>query len=239
MDNTPRPAARILVAEDNPVSAGHLLGLLRRAGFDACLAGDGLEAIGRLEADQFDLVLMDVQMPGIDGPRAARLIRARERATGGRVPIVAVTAEEGEAERRRSLDAGMDDYLAKPVHPSELFATIARLLKSPAALAIDDGEAVARLASAFVGSVPARLEELHGAAERGDPGAVARLAHALKGSLRAVGAAGAAELAGKLEGLAGGGSLAGAAGLVAALHEEVDRVMGSMRAHLAGPGEMD
>src|SRR5262245_41787980 len=112
---------RVLVAEDNIINQTLLTRLLEREGHEVRLAGNGLEALAAFEDERFDLVLMDLQMPEMDGIEAAERIRARERQTGGRVPIVAVTTSSSDDDRRRCLDAGMDDLVPKPVEPPRLF----------------------------------------------------------------------------------------------------------------------
>jgi len=119
---------RVLVAEDNIINQKLLTRLLERAGHEVRLAGNGREALAAFEGERFDLVLMDLQMPEMDGLEAAERIRERERQTGGRVPIVAVTTSSSDDDRRRCLDAGMDDLVPKPVEPPRLFQTIAAVL---------------------------------------------------------------------------------------------------------------
>ncbi len=117
---TIRPGVRVLVAEDNPVNQKVLDHFLARFGCQTVLASSGWEAVTALEEGDFDLVLMDVQMPGMDGFEATARQRARELETGGRVPIVAITAHAMEGDREKCLEAGMDDYLTKPVKADEL-----------------------------------------------------------------------------------------------------------------------
>jgi signal transduction histidine kinase/DNA-binding response OmpR family regulator len=114
--------ARILVAEDNPVNQRLAVRLLERQGHQVTLAGNGREAVAAVEREDFDLVLMDVQMPEMDGLEAVRLIREREKSTGGHIPIVAMTAHAMKGDEENCLSAGMDGYLTKPVHPASLFA---------------------------------------------------------------------------------------------------------------------
>jgi two-component system, sensor histidine kinase and response regulator len=118
---------RILVAEDNPVNQQVALGLLERAGHSVRLAHNGREALGLLDEGAFDLVLMDVQMPEMDGLEATAAIRQRERATGQHIPIVAVTAHSMKGDADRCLAAGMDAYVAKPLRVQQLFDAIAGL----------------------------------------------------------------------------------------------------------------
>ncbi|MCK6553185.1 ATP-binding protein [Candidatus Binatia bacterium] len=123
----PRRALRLLLAEDNPVNQQLAVRLLERRGHIVVVAANGREALAALEREQFDLVLMDVQMPEVDGLEATAAIRTRETATGNRIPIVAMTAHAMKGDRDRCLAAGMDEYIAKPVRPAELYAVIERL----------------------------------------------------------------------------------------------------------------
>ncbi len=122
--------ARVLLVEDNPVNAIVALAMLERFGLHATQAINGEEALQRLSAEQFDLVLMDCQMPGLDGFETTRRWRAHEAATtdGTRVPIVAVTANAAAGDRERCLGAGMDDYLAKPFEMPDLQVVVHRHL---------------------------------------------------------------------------------------------------------------
>jgi CheY-like chemotaxis protein len=120
-------ALNVLFVEDNPVN--QLLGLhfLRSLGAQATLAENGLQALAAIEANAFDLVLMDWHLPEMDGLEATRRIRAREAESGGRrVPIVAVTANAMQGDRERCFEAGADDYLAKPYRIEQLRALIER-----------------------------------------------------------------------------------------------------------------
>jgi CheY-like chemotaxis protein len=92
--------------------------------------GDGQAAIAALEKDTFDLVLMDIQMPGMDGFEATAAIREKEKRTGGHIPIVAMTAHALKGDQERCIAAGMDDYVSKPIRTSELFSGIENLLKN-------------------------------------------------------------------------------------------------------------
>lgn len=118
-------ARRILVVEDNPVNQLVALGLLEALGYVATTADDGQCALEILETETFDAVLMDVQMPRLDGYATTRAIRAAECA-GERLPILAMTAAAIEGERERCLEAGMDDFLTKPVNPAALATMIAQ-----------------------------------------------------------------------------------------------------------------
>jgi signal transduction histidine kinase/ActR/RegA family two-component response regulator len=116
--------SRILLAEDNPVNQKLAVRLLEKQGHTVATAVNGREVLAALEGGTFDLVLMDVQMPEMDGLAAAAAIRQREEATGGHLPIVAITAYAMQGDRDRCLAAGMDGYVGKPFRPAELYAAI-------------------------------------------------------------------------------------------------------------------
>ena len=120
-----RHPLRILLAEDNPVNQKLALRLLAQLGYTAEVAGDGLEAIAAIEDDLYDVVLMDVQMPELDGLEATRRIRARWPELG--LPIVAMTANAMAGDREACLAAGMTDYISKPIRPAELEAALRRV----------------------------------------------------------------------------------------------------------------
>jgi signal transduction histidine kinase/CheY-like chemotaxis protein len=134
---TPTRAARrqrVLVAEDNPVNQKLAQHLLERRGHTPILVGNGREAVDMMRRDQFDLVLMDLQMPEMDGFEATASIRAHERNSGQpRVPIIALTAHAMQGDRQRCLDADMDGYVAKPIKPVELFEVIDRVMAAAVA----------------------------------------------------------------------------------------------------------
>ncbi len=128
-DDVGAPAARILVVEDNPVNQRVVLTLLSKLGHRAEAVDSGRGALDRLANERFDLVLMDCQMPGLDGYETSREIRARE-AGGPRVPIIALTANALSGDREKCLAAGMDDYLTKPVRRDDLAAMLRRWLET-------------------------------------------------------------------------------------------------------------
>jgi CheY-like chemotaxis protein len=115
---------RILLAEDNLVNRKLVARLLEKHGDEVELAGDGEEVLEKLAGREFDLILMDVQMPGLDGLETTRRIRQEEHGTGRRIPIIALTAHAMEGDRERCLEAGMDAYLTKPIRPRDLADSI-------------------------------------------------------------------------------------------------------------------
>jgi len=123
----PSKSLRILVADDHEPNRDLAVEILRRRGHDCCAVADGDKAIEAFERDAFDLILMDVQMPSMDGLTATRQIRQLERKAGGRIPIIALTAHALAGDREKCLAAGMDAYLAKPLHARELVALVERI----------------------------------------------------------------------------------------------------------------
>ena len=119
-------AAHVLLVEDDPVNQLVLQSMLTQLGCEVDLASDGAAALGVSELTRFDLVLMDLHMPVMDGYEATRRIRGRERERGGHLPIVALTADALSGDRERCLDAGMDDVVTKPVSTAMLAAVVER-----------------------------------------------------------------------------------------------------------------
>jgi CheY-like chemotaxis protein len=128
----PAPAApplRILVAEDDEFSARLMEQLLARRGHRVRLASNGPEALALAQEGAFDLLLLDIHMPGLDGFGVVGAVRERERAAGGHLPVIALTARSRKEDRERCLAAGMDDFLTKPVATADLLAAVDRLLQ--------------------------------------------------------------------------------------------------------------
>jgi signal transduction histidine kinase/DNA-binding response OmpR family regulator len=119
---------RILLAEDNAINQTLAVRLLEKRGYSVTVAPDGQAAVEAFQTGGFELVLMDIQMPRMDGFQATAAIREREKLTGGRIPIVAMTAHALVGDQERCLASGMDGYVSKPIRTSELFATIERML---------------------------------------------------------------------------------------------------------------
>ena len=116
----------ILVADDNPVNQKVALRMLEKLGYEAVVVTNGREALEALETLACDLVLMDISMPEMNGLEATLEIRRREQATGRHVPVIAMTEYALLGDREKSFEAGMDDYVSKPVQPAELAAAIGR-----------------------------------------------------------------------------------------------------------------
>jgi CheY-like chemotaxis protein len=125
-----RRQLRILVAEDNGVNQVLAKRLLEQRGHTVAVVNNGVEALAQLQTAAFDVVLMDVQMPEMDGFEATHAIRERERISGKHLPIIAITAHVMKGDQERCQEAGMDGYVSKPLQTAELFAAIERCLSS-------------------------------------------------------------------------------------------------------------
>ena len=210
----------VLVAEDNPYNQAVMEDLLPRRGHTVHVAGDGREALKALEQDYFDVMLLDIHMPEQDGFQVVALLRQREQRTGRHLPIIALTARCAAGERERCLQAGMDDYLSKPVRATDLFAAIDRVtermrdeggkmkeerppaseLDPTALLAACDGDAelLRKMCGHFRAFVPGRLAEAAEALREGNSSRLRVAAHKLGGMVSSFSAT-AAEVAGVLE----------------------------------------
>ena len=231
----PLPAAsplRILVAEDNELNAQLLEHLLARRGHRVRLATDGREALALAEEGGFDLLLLDVHMPELDGFQVVRAIRERERTTGGHLPVIALTARSRHEDRDQCLAAGMDDFLTKPIGPTELFAAIERVLaglsesEAPSssstgpgilvdpetllAACDDDPVLLGKLIGIFRDNLPGSLARVQEAIARRDPAELRESAHQLRGLLSTFSPE-AAQAAARLEAMGAGGDLGDAA----------------------------
>ena len=125
----PLAALRVLLAEDNVINQKFAVRLLEKNGHEVMVAQTGKEVLEKLDQCSFDLVLMDVQMPEMDGLTATAAIRHQEQKTGNHIPIIAMTAHAMKGDRERCLAAGMDGYLSKPINSRELFQTIHTVLQ--------------------------------------------------------------------------------------------------------------
>jgi CheY-like chemotaxis protein len=133
-----RNRVRILLAEDNAVNQVLAVRLLEKRGYTVAVAGDGQLALEALAKDSFDLVLMDIQMPCVDGFEATARIREQEKQTGKHLPIVAMTAHALKSDEEKCLAHGMDGYVSKPIRSNELMATIERVLSAARSTASRD-----------------------------------------------------------------------------------------------------
>ena len=120
---------RILLAEDNVVNQRLAVKVLTKRGYHVVVAENGKKAVAAFESEPFDVVLMDVQMPEMDGFEATAVIREKEKETGGHIPIIAMTAHAMKGDRERCLNAGMDEYVSKPIRPQVLVDAIESVVK--------------------------------------------------------------------------------------------------------------
>jgi CheY-like chemotaxis protein len=232
---------RILLVEDDPVNQAVTASLLERWGHAVTVAPGGRAGLDALGRGPFDLALLDVHLPGMDGFALAAEIRRREAAGVGRVPIVAMTALAMEGDRERCLEAGMEAYLAKPVAPEELFRTVEGLaggdVDAAALRARVGGDAglERRILRLFLDTAPAMLARVREILARGDAAALADAAHALRGSVSNFPAPAALAHAERLETLVRRGRLDGAAAALAAFDAELARLLPSLARLLDEP----
>jgi len=228
---------RILVVEDNPVNRTMALRILERAGHEVVLAVNGQEALDALAGASLDVVLMDVQMPVLNGLEATAQIREGEQGTGRHVPIVAMTAHAMRGDRERCLAAGMDGYLVKPVRAEELIAAVeeygdgadARAARQETSRPVPTVEALAphddvrtallahvggdpdlarELAQIFLADGGEMMQRIDRAIRSGDADELRLAAHTLKGAVATLGAKSAAVAASRLEQMGGSADIA-------------------------------
>jgi len=195
----PERRLHLLLAEDNAVNQRLAATLLERRGHKVTIANNGREALDALAARSFDVVLMDVQMPEIGGFEATGIIRERERASGARVPIIAMTAHAMKGDRERCLEAGMDEYLTKPLDSRRLCTLVEQMAAGKPPVEPDlpppseisdhvlarvggDRQLLAEISRLFVDDAPRHLEKIREAIEQRNGEALRRAAHGLKGA---------------------------------------------------------
>jgi two-component system sensor histidine kinase/response regulator len=242
-------AMKILLAEDNGVNRKLATTLLEKHGHTVVVTENGREALDALERERVDLVLMDVQMPEVDGFQAIRAIRSKEQHTGGHLPIIALTAHAMQGDRQRCLEVGADDYVTKPIRTPELFAAMDRLIngtidpglapsvsvKVPVSGALDIAAALKRidgdrqlleeLLQLFAEECSNNMSEIRRALEKGDARHLERLAHTMKGASANLGAKRVSEEAFELEKHTRSGTLDHGGELVESLQREIDRLL--------------
>ena len=249
---------RVLLAEDNEMNQKVAVGILEREGHSVTVAGNGREALEYIEREPFDVVLMDVQMPEMDGMEATGEIRRRERETGIRLPVIGLTAHAMSGDRERCLAAGMDDYVTKPIDKTHLFAAFAQLhagrvaapppppQTEPPSTPIlnaeelwkrldNDVELFEQVREIFLGTNPGLLEKIRAAVDRAEAEALVGPAHELKGMVGNLAAAAVFELAKKLEFMGRQADLSGATEACDQLASAVDDLSAAL-ADLQPPG---
>ena len=176
-----RRGMRVLLAEDNLVGQEFAAESLRRLGHDVDIASDGEEALAKIASEEFDVVLMDVQMPILDGTEVVK----RYRANGGETPIVALTAHTTREARELCLEAGMNAVLTKPIDMKQLADVLMGVTGAEAIVDAVGGSArlLARVSEVFARQTPPLIASMHDAIERHDADALYRAAHKLKGSV--------------------------------------------------------
>jgi CheY-like chemotaxis protein/HPt (histidine-containing phosphotransfer) domain-containing protein len=216
----PGPRLDILLVEDNAINRRLAQHVLEKAGHAVVVADGGASALAALERSRFDLVLMDVQMPGMDGIETTLRIREREKVAGGRVPIVALTAHAMPGDRARCVAAGMDGHLVKPIQPATLVEAIKRLYADSgverraqpgAGVVLDraellnrvEGDAglLAEIAGTFASACNEALARAREAMQTGNAEGFACEAHTLHGMFRNLAGVAAQEQALRLEAL--------------------------------------
>jgi two-component system sensor histidine kinase/response regulator len=233
---------RILLVEDNPVNQRVAQRLLQKMAAEVTIANNGAEALERIAESTFDAVLMDCQMPVMDGFTATRHIRESERQSGRgkRLPIIALTANVMSEDRKSCMEAGMDAHLGKPIEPAQLVDCLGRYLKADIVLPeVDmnalreltggDAEFERDLVETFVSSGDKCLAEILSALRTSDFDTIGKRAHALKGASANIHAAGLAAAASSLEVAVRANTVQNIDGLVRQLTEKLNAVNAELR----------
>ncbi len=251
------PRGRVLVVEDNEINQLVALGLVEALGYTCAVAGSGAAAVQMISREHFDAVLMDLQMPGMDGFTAAAELRRAE-SGGRRAPIIAMTASAVTGERDRCLAAGMDGFLSKPVNGDELAALLREQVRHAAPTGPEQTETapssgtpaldparleellamgpravpvVERAMSNFVTGLPEAVDEIGGAVAKADSPLLRQLAHRLKGSALNLGASLVAQVAAELEALGDAGQAQAAGPTLARLEAAVSDTCAALAAY--------
>lgn len=248
-----KSSVRVLLAEDGLANQKLMVGLLERMGFSVHIANNGREAVELYTSEPFDLVLMDVQMPEVDGLEASALIRQQESRTGKpAVPIIAITAHASQADRQKCLDAGMDDFLSKPLRKHELLTTIKKYcdvnLPNPenqsessdsewslsAALEAVDGDKdlLIIVINAFLGECDDLLAQMNNAIESNELPILRRAAHTIKGATRIFDSKNVFELARKIELAAADNQQTDYASLGLQLQKQLDQLKAELKLYV-------
>jgi two-component system, sensor histidine kinase and response regulator len=247
----------ILLAEDNRINQAVAIQMLEKMGHSITVANTGIEVLSQLSAGSFDLVLMDVQMPEMDGIEATRQIRNEESNSGTHVPIIAITAHAMKGDRERCLEAGMDGYLSKPINKAALLSVIGDSTRlrpgtpvhqewsagaepaSGTVFHLDTGVLLDRLGGdeglffevidIFLEEAPKSMEGLRAALEAEDGGGVERIAHSMKGELGYLGVEEVSQQARELEESGRNGDLGRAQRIFASFQPNISSITDSLR----------
>lgn len=233
---------RVLLAEDNPVNQRLARRLLEKRGHEVYVADDGAQAVEIYNSQPVDVILMDVQMPEMDGLEATAEIRRLERGTGRHVPIIAMTAHAMAGDKEKCLDGGMDDYISKPIQNEQLYRLLEeyspkkedeeRQMAAESPLDIDfalgriggDMELLREIAGLFIEEEARLMSAIKCAIDDGDAGALEAAAHTLKGMLSNFGASAAVEAAFAIERIARDKDMGRALTAYPALENEMERL---------------
>lgn len=242
------PARRlnVLLAEDNAVNQRLAMGILQRRGHRVTVAGNGVHALDAIERGAFDVVLMDLQMPVLDGLATTAEIRKREKKTGRHVPIVAMTAHAMKGDRERCLAAGMTEYLSKPLESKRLITLVESLAGGAASPVNEPFEAALQRTSGdeplareicvlFLDELPRYLSSVREALDHNDAVALTRAAHTLKGAAANFGESALVAAARALEDYGRADNLAAAHRIWKDVAPFADTLEASLRSALAGP----
>ena len=248
-----RPVS-ILLAEDSIVNQKLTVGLLAQKGHQVVVVNNGRDAVDQAVNHEYDLILMDIQMPEMDGLEACRLIRVSEKLSGRHVPIIAMTAHAMKGDYDRCIAAGMDDYLAKPIRAQQLHGIIADTLglsmgsssstTSPNSFTTldwntaletvgGDEEVLKEVVDAFLSECPQMVESIRSSISDADTKTLQRAAHTVKGSMRYFGAQAAYELAYELERSGERGVLDGTRQTLSNLERELSRLLPELEQYRA------
>jgi CheY-like chemotaxis protein/HPt (histidine-containing phosphotransfer) domain-containing protein len=242
---------RVLLAEDSPFNQKIISSLLRRWGHEVTCTDNGVEAVDAAARSRYDVVLMDIEMPQMDGCEATKKIREREQASGLHVPIIALTAHTASEDRDRFIQCGMNACVTKPIHPPELQQAIDRVLTpaavspiestqpEPTGVAVDwhaalegvqgDSKLLKELIEIFFEELPELLRRIEGSLGDRDAAELRLAAHRLKGCLRYFGETSATKRAFELEMRGRDSRWDGADTLFAELQADVDRMLPELR----------
>ncbi len=250
-------AYRIMLAEDNRINQALAVSMLENWGHSVVVVSDGAQAVERVKSEQFDLVLMDIQMPRLDGIQATRAIREWERDSGRRVPIIAMTAQVMRGDRERLVGAGMTGYLPKPIQASDLYAAIESAFSNGGDAEMDDAtpheaqerqamdrnaalqglggheSLLRKMANLFLQEADGLMGRVALAVEAASADDIHRSAHSLKGAVGIFAARRASKLSLALETMGRQGEVSTAAETFAQLRAEIAQLTAELQAVVA------